>query len=134
MHKPKELVIDCDKWCRGGKGGSYSALLNPQGYMCCLGFYAKACGLTDNQIRYIVDPGALYVGSQFRLPDMLNDTAVNENTAALICANDDGHMTPDSERRKNITKLFKNIDVDVTFINIKPDEEINVDNNSAKGI
>lgn len=45
----KSFTIDRSKWVRGGKGGE-ACMLNKQGNMCCLGFYAKACGLTDDQL------------------------------------------------------------------------------------
>lgn len=35
--KMPTVVVDVDKWCRGGKGGK-SALLNEEGNKCCLGF------------------------------------------------------------------------------------------------
>lgn len=43
------FTIDRSKWARRGLNGM-SAMLNNQGAMCCLGFYAKACGATDEEL------------------------------------------------------------------------------------
>ena len=47
-----DLVIDREKWVRGGRGGE-SALLNSVGNMCCLGFAAIAVGLDEGEITGI---------------------------------------------------------------------------------
>lgn len=59
LHMPKELVLDCSKWICGhlidppenklGKGNT--AMLNDQGYMCCLGQFSKQAGLTDDELK-----------------------------------------------------------------------------------
>lgn len=46
----KTLVLDNETWCRGTSGEETSALLNINGKMCCLGFLAKQCGASDEQI------------------------------------------------------------------------------------
>lgn len=51
IRKPKEFTIDRRKWLRG-KGKEFSKLLRSNGEMCCVGFYAKACGLSDNAIKF----------------------------------------------------------------------------------
>ncbi len=44
-----DLVIDREKWARGGHGGA-SSLMNGLGNMCCLGFGAIAVGLEEEEI------------------------------------------------------------------------------------
>jgi hypothetical protein len=57
----KKLVIDRNRWLRGHEGSS--ALLvrvmdeDPQ--MCCLGFHALACGLTEDDIENKAYPSVL---------------------------------------------------------------------------
>ena len=53
--KRKTFVIKRSLWRRGGdgeakKGFGNTQLLNKQGLMCCLGFEALGCGLTEEMI------------------------------------------------------------------------------------
>lgn len=56
-----KLVIDRSKWRTGDAGPDATgqgptALLNDQGFMCCLGFYSRACGYTDEEIQGACEP------------------------------------------------------------------------------
>lgn len=59
LHIPKELVLDCSKWICGHSsdpsenklGEGETALLNDDGYMCCLGQFSKQAGLIDDELR-----------------------------------------------------------------------------------
>lgn len=59
------LTIDRSKWRRGGQSYSNTSgyggtwLLNSEGFMCCLGFDALACGFTEEQIRSCSSPESL---------------------------------------------------------------------------
>ena len=54
---PKTLTIKRSQWCRGNKKKyGDSALVNDKGFMCCLGFLGRACGLTDNQMLWVAEP------------------------------------------------------------------------------
>lgn len=64
----KVLTIERAKWRRGGDAG-YSdmgptKLLNRHGFMCCLGFDAIACGLTEDIIRDKNYPSSLVTGKR----------------------------------------------------------------------
>lgn len=48
-----KLIIDRSKWLRGTGDGT---LLDHEGKMCCLGFFARACGYNDDQIVAHADP------------------------------------------------------------------------------
>jgi hypothetical protein len=64
-----KLTIDRKKWLRG-TGDSF--LLSPRdGKMCCLGFYALACGLTENDIRDQLTPVGVYKQHDKRMPEWL---------------------------------------------------------------
>lgn len=64
MSEKRVLTIDRSKWRRGGNGGigaGVTALLNEQGFMCCLGFDAIGRGLTAGQIRDCMYPTSVVV-------------------------------------------------------------------------
>ena len=51
----KSFIVKRKNWCRG-KGSHSSCLANNANNLCCLGFYAEACGLNRKIIRNITDP------------------------------------------------------------------------------
>ena len=57
-----EYVLDVSKWRCGGRGehqlgdGIFTQLLNLEGYMCCLGMFAKQKGIKDNDLYIEVLP------------------------------------------------------------------------------
>lgn len=54
----KSFVVDRSKWLRG-EGFDDSCLLTTGNRMCCLGFYAEACGLDRKTIRNIQSPSGV---------------------------------------------------------------------------
>ncbi len=68
--KLKVLTIQRSKWRCGGsehisaheagrRGAGVSRLLNDEGFMCCLGFDAVACGLPPTRILGVIDPESM---------------------------------------------------------------------------
>lgn len=66
--KPEQVVVivDRSKWRCGGNGPSYlehgngpTSLLNPQGYMCCLGFACEQLGVERHALMGTASPGHL---------------------------------------------------------------------------
>jgi hypothetical protein len=56
---PRVLTIDCATWRYGGLANEQNgktALLNREGFMCCLGFDALACGLGREDILDAEEP------------------------------------------------------------------------------
>src|ERR1700722_8114543 len=51
----KSFIVDRKRWYRG-KGQDDSWLLNRNNKMCCLGFYAEACGVDHKSMRDIPSP------------------------------------------------------------------------------
>lgn len=55
-----KLTIDRARWIRGGNGDGpeeRSCLYRPHdGHMCCLGFFARACGIDKDQIEDEAEP------------------------------------------------------------------------------
>jgi hypothetical protein len=61
METPKKLILDYSKWICGeggehqlGKGGV--ALLNNDGFMCCLGQWSIQCGAKEEEILNFGEP------------------------------------------------------------------------------
>lgn len=114
----KSFEIDRSKWYRGrGSMGSY--LLNGYGQMCCLGFYALACGLPEEEIRIVEEPSSViedqsdwesFLINEYEFGGVINSMDCNR----LMEVNDDEHMD-DKERESIITEVFKAHDIDVTF-------------------
>ena len=48
MKKSTEFTVNRATWLRGD--ANKSALLDVEGRMCCMGFYAEACGITRDRI------------------------------------------------------------------------------------
>lgn len=115
-----KLVIDRSKWIRG-QGDMVSALLTSEGKMCCLGFFAKECGLTDNQIH--CKPAPANVGKidkeiwdkNMLRNDLPYDTAHSPVAMELMTINDSKSL-PETEREKDIAKLFATFGVEVEFV------------------
>lgn len=121
LKKPRSFTVDGKRWCRGGKGG-YSALLNTQGNMCCLGFYARACGVQAGDICGVPDPCSLTY-SGIVLPSTCHkDSSEHLRTVEnMMQINDDTdiwNVADDFVRARKIKSLFKRIGVTVRFINV----------------
>lgn len=125
--KPKtdktNFVIDRKLWKRGASGSS-ALLIEPvlyehdnvvkedpdQGKMCCLGFYAKACGLTDKQISGLTNYASLSKMAQRKIP-----IAMREDEFRFINVNDG--TSPHGKRREaKLIKLFAERGIKVKFV------------------
>lgn len=132
--KPTQFTIKRSRWGRGTGNGS---LLKPSnGLLCCLGFYALACGATESQIvntKRLSSPGVdllRFLGDgvttdrwslqdQRSLQDQwsLQDQLMSVNDWIITVEDIPGKERVDSEeeRERRITELFAGIDVSVTF-------------------
>jgi len=121
----EKLIIDRSKWRTGGNSSSENMtgkgdtlLLNPQGFMCCLGFEALRRGKEPDEILNCAEPHDVGAIPFLSLPDEdgeeygYSDTAF---TSQAIRINDDDNITPE-EREQKITTKFKEINVEVEFI------------------
>jgi hypothetical protein len=119
-----DLIIRRSKWCRG-EGSGQSQLLRPSdGKMCCLGFYALALGLKEEQIHSKDAPhdapmreGAewLYDGNDDR------DQGLSDECYELMEINDQRFSAtdcefPEEQREAAIIKGFAEQGVNVTFV------------------
>lgn len=109
-----KFTVKRKKWFRG-KGSWNSNLLNSSGNMCCLGFYALACGFEKSDIIDKLDPTNI-----IRHIDCIWKTKLLDkfgNSAAcydLMSINDEGSIS-DKEREAKLKTLFKKMGVAVTF-------------------
>lgn len=111
----KKLVIDRSRWLRGeGHGESY-LVRSCDGKMCCLGFYALACGDDPEVLRNERSPAEVW--DKTRIPGWLIDGAGNntEIADALMKINDSETM-PAVEREGKIWEIFANHGVSVEFV------------------
>lgn len=124
MGDVKRFVIERERWLRGDEENS--RLLRPSdGKMCCLGFFARACGIDEDQIEDEAEPedvpGAgwpLWVlresddfAGDYDLPGKLKNSL---DIVELIKANDD-EATGDRKRESRIAEIFAKHGVEVEF-------------------
>lgn len=112
------LVIRSSEWFRG-KGGKSSALLTYEETYCCLGLDARRCGIPDDLLRGIGEPGELRVfddddeqGSEVILKDVPKEYAhwldtpdCSMDVHNAIRAND-SPMTSDEEKIAELRPIF----------------------------
>ncbi len=139
-----DLVIDRQKWARG-KSNGVSALLNSDGNMCCLGFAAiQITGLTPDQIEgfgqyeeldselhdFLIENGTPFCEPQDSEHDydpVIADTKfhnhaveINDFVIGNSAINYGGRtcfMETEEDREEQLTKLFKENGINITFIN-----------------
>lgn len=62
----KSFTIKRSIWARGNIARNTNALLNPDHTMCCLGQYAKACGIDSNMLYDVGTPQGVTIVSKNR--------------------------------------------------------------------
>lgn len=129
----KTFVVDRKKWLRG-EGDENSCLLTRGNRMCCLGFYAEACGLDRKVIRNIATPSNAVkvtkgeptaVDREYRevsrksdvvwktkLVNISGDDSIT--CGRMMSVNDDEDIT-DEVRETKLTALFKALGIKVKF-------------------
>ena len=112
------LIINRPKWRTGGTEGDRTgkgstALLNKEGYMCCLGFRCEQMGIPKENLFDRANPFEL--SDKWDIPDLLNDIG-NQTpfTREAIRINDNISYTPEY-REEKITEHFATIGVTVKF-------------------
>src|ERR1700728_1509858 len=89
MSKEKKVVKDVKKftvvrkdWYRG-KGNEKSCLVNNANRLCCLGFYAEACGLDRQTIRNLPSPEEAVKASQGKTAQTIQDKEVTRKSDVI---------------------------------------------------
>lgn len=128
-----KLTITREQWLRGN--GVESALRRPEdGKMCCLGFFALACGMSVDEIQNFGDPSDTVGETLLKWPQWLvrelppEDDELyaswhnTDECGNLIEANDSKEIEePDRERK--IAALFADHGVEVEFVDGAPSGE-----------
>lgn len=125
------FTIDREKWLRGGLSPIASAtpiplLLDDQGRRCCLGFYAQACGLSDEQLANVSDPSEVGGVGQGAIPSEMNwlvrhdrfrdEVRPSDACNELTWTNDSPYTGPD-QREREVARLFEERGITVEFTN-----------------
>lgn len=121
MNTLLKVVIDRAKWLRGTGNGT---LLRDQpgkpdiGKMCCLGFVAKAVGMSDEQITERGDISSC-LGSKPQ-PESIKGLFISSdgslNAEDLLIKANDGVNVPAKERERTIKRLGKAAGIAFSFI------------------
>jgi hypothetical protein len=111
----KILTIKKSQWYRGQGGHSSYLRRAVDGKMCCLGFDAIACGLSEEMITQVGYPGDAAMNYGDELPEeyrknrlLSNPSELTELVSEAIRINDDEYM-PDEERIEMLTPILKEI-------------------------
>jgi len=119
--KPFEFTVLRSKWYRG-RGSDKSRLLNSAGEMCCLGFYVLACDIDKRAVLDKCVPDELDVRVFPKLHESIRPDALypggpysdNGLVGNLLKVNDHTGIG-EKEREKELTKLFRQGGIKVTF-------------------
>lgn len=111
----KTLRIERKFWGRGHETGGYLLREDDSQRMCCLGFYAIACGLSKKAIRGVGTPEGVSHRAKIRNKAAWNLLFDRETDVfRLTRNNDDG--TSDTEKESLIKKGFAKLGVKVRFV------------------
>lgn len=103
-----KLKINCNEWLRG-EDSSDSFLLRPSdSKMCCLGFLARECGLTETEIYDRND------FSEVRCTNLMEQ--IRNSQHQLFISINDNPTIEDEERKQELTRLFKLYNIEVEFV------------------
>jgi hypothetical protein len=112
------FVVERSKWLRGSPPG---VLMDDDEKMCCLGFYAKACGFKDEDIRNVPAPYSLVYQDKYEwktkllVSDPISGRGSSEFCKDAINTNDVEGLS-DSERESDLTDTFNKIGITLTFV------------------
>jgi len=115
-----KFEIDRKRWLRG-EGSVNSRLLRPSDQkMCCLGFKAKALGLSDDTISNIPSPISIpnINFEQWGVTGLGRYAVIAElgDMYCLLFVTNDVRNISESEREERLIKLFAEIGDEVTFV------------------
>ena len=113
---PKKLVIDRKKWNGNPKFMSESIGLSEKGKRCCLGHWAKACGVSDRKMEHCGMPDEIPMDMEVPLCiSPYKDT--NSAFARRMQKVNDSMRLSMEEKESKIKIGFAKHGVKVTFVN-----------------
>ena len=127
-----QFTVTRSEWIRGGYGtsGLYvkkgkRGIGNPNHKRCCLGFFANACGIPDDQLMHSFSPANLssedpsfpaewiaLIQNPHEPPEASENTDLCKK---LMSCNDDPELN-DAEREGQLTVLFAELGHTVVFV------------------
>lgn len=127
-----KLIVDRTKWLRG-EGSDVSRLLRPSdGKMCCLGFVCLAFGMNAQSITNVATPSSVADAKRIGLnkdhsdvPEALRwllkeragESIRDSDDCAELMRCNDLIVESNEWREAGITKIFKDHDIEVEFVN-----------------
>jgi hypothetical protein len=129
----EKLILDYSKWRCGGSteeehqvGEGNTALLNNEGFMCCLGQVSLQLGAKESDIKNVATPDELEIEISLlnfpvepewdwdeQLPQGFSNTSLSAEAMEI---NDNIKTTPE-EKIEALKELFKNHDYELEVIN-----------------
>ena len=116
--------INRKTWARGLNTFNTGSLQNSDGTKCCLGFYAKACGVPTAELRacgYLNAIGFERTMNKKPIPEGLfrfirkRDPGTGKKVEEKAVSINDSTLLTEPEREQMLTKLFKSVGVEVEF-------------------
>lgn len=115
--KPETFEIDRSKWLRGVCINGISKMLDNAGNMCCLGFYAKACGTQDADMRGYPTPAVVAdIPLMIFVRPGIISMRVNTSLARSLMYTNDNTQCTEVEREQTVAETFAKVGVKVTFV------------------
>lgn len=128
-NKPKKLILDYSIWHCGdndrinGLGEGHVALLNNEGYMCCLGQWCEQLGAPKEMLKNEGEPGDVkFLCPPFnydRSEDEFLSTGTSKLSSACMSINDNKITTP-NEKIFLLTQTLEKEGIQLEVIN-KPE-------------
>lgn len=109
-----DLTIVRSKWLHNEPYTDSRLHRSSDGKMCCLGFYSLACGNTVEEISNLSDPVEVDEWKGANTKEYIK--VYGGLMATNDSANWDYEEITDEQREERIIELFKNLGVNVTFI------------------
>ena len=113
----ESFVVERSRWLRGSPAGT---LLDEEGKMCCLGFYARACGFSEEDIKGIPSPFSLVYTKKIPWETKLLKDAATNLCSSEACRDairtNDNECLRDPEREADLIDTFNSIGVTLTFV------------------
>lgn len=112
------LTIKRSKWLTGSREVNNSKLLrSTDGKMCCLGFLAKKCGASEDDIQDISTPDDVPNLPNLKWPKgILDEKDWNTDLCHEMMTANDSHNLPRSKRETKLRDLFKKIGITLRFV------------------
>lgn len=119
----KSFVVERKRWLRGRPEAGFSFLLDSANRRCCLGFYASACGVTDEMLLAWSNPGVLkdVIGDNYPeqmgwlIESRAGKTIPSKAGYALMEMNDDS-LLGDDDKEKRVREGFAKQGIEVQFV------------------